>query len=145
MNGSAIAECCFFVEVFWRNKIFSEEICNFARALSKMMSSFKRRRWHLFLTPVWTQGARWVNGAEIAKWIASVKTELRAIRSTASVCAREVGPAFTATRSVLPTAMGKTAPRSVVAETAEAVITSLASVIALPATPVHCEFLLRFL
>lgn len=65
-----------------------------------------------------------------------------AIHLTADVSAREDGRASTARTSVLPTAMAKIAVRFADARTAEAAITSPASVTVLPATPDHCKRLL---
>lgn len=64
----------------------------------------------------------------------------RAIRSTASACVPGAGPACIATKSVLVIIMDRTALRSAVAKTVEAVIISLVNAIAPPVTLDRCEF-----
>lgn len=94
---------------------------------------------YLYTFP-YEQSARWVNGAEIARWIASARTRPRAIRSTVNACAREAGLACTAIRSVFPTGMGRIVPRNAVVKTVVGAIIFLASVTVLPVTPGRCEY-----
>lgn len=109
---------------------------------TRMKSWFERRKHKgdLFLTFLYEQSARWVNGAEIARWIASARMGPFATRSTASACARGAGPACTAIRSVFPTGMGRTAPRNAVAETVVGAITFPASVTVPPVIPDRCKY-----
>lgn len=59
----------------------------------------------------------------------------------ASAYAREVGPACTAIKSVLPTDMGRIVPRNAVVETAVGAITFLANVTVPPVTPDRCAMI----
>lgn len=80
---------------------------------------------------------RWGNGANLAKWNAGARTIPRATRSTANVCVPAAGQVIIVRRNVLPTGTGKSAARSVVVETVEAAIISLASATAHLATRAH--------
>lgn len=87
------------------------------------------------------QVVRRVNGVQTARWTASAE---RVIHLMANVYVPAGGSASTATKSVLLIATDSTAPRSVIAKTVEAAITSLASATALPVTPDRCELQVLF-
>lgn len=79
------------------------------------------------------------SGAEIVTRIACAITMPLAIHSTAGVFAREDGWASTARTNAYPTATGKIAARFADVRTAEAAITSLASVTVLQVTQALCK------
>lgn len=75
------------------------------------------------------------SGANPAKRSACAGMELLAIHSMANVCAPEAGPVTTVTKRAHPIGTGRIAAKNAVADTVEAVITFLGSVIVLLATP----------
>lgn len=81
--------------------------------------------------------ARRENGANLARWTVCVKMERRVTHSMANAYAPGVGPAHSVMKNVLRNDMDRIVVRNVVAETVEAAIIFLASVIVLLAIQDH--------